>query len=420
MKMSQRRGHMASFFGIRTFRSLQNSVYRLYFVGMLGQFAAMSMQMVAGSLLIYRLTDSSALLGTMSLAFALPMILVSMFGGALADRVQKKQVLILGLLASAAIALGIALALTTGHLSRENQGSWWILIVSSFCQGTVMGVMLPARQAIIPEIVPAEQAMNAVALNMLGMNVLSLAAPAVAGFLIDVLDFKAVYYAMTALNIYAAVTIYFVKHTSRHISNQTGNMLDDIQKGFQYVRQDTTVLFVLAFTLIAVVFSMPYQQLLPIYVDDILKVGAKGLGVLMSVSGAGALVGSLVIASLPNKKRGMMLLASGILSGVALVFFAFSKTWGLSLSLVIFLGLGQTIRGTIGSALIQSYTQPEYMGRVMSIFMMQWGVMSLCTFAAGLMAEVIPVQWVLGGFALILIIVSFLAMLLVRRIRRLD
>lgn len=380
----------------------------------------MNMQMVTGSLLIYRLTDSSALLGTMSLAFAIPMIFVSMFGGALADRIQKKQVLVLCLLASAVISLCIAITLTTGHLSREHHGSWWILMVSSFCQGTVMGLMLPAQQAIIPEIVPGEQAMNAVALNMLGMNVMGLLAPAVAGFLIDVLDFKSVYYAMTALNIYASFTIFFVKHTSHLISNQTSNMLDDIRKGFQYIRQDTTVLFVLVFTLIVVVLSMPYQQFLPIYVDDILKVGAKGLGILMGVSGAGALVGSLVMASLPNKKRGLMLLASGILSGIALVFFSFSKSWGLSLGLIIFVGLGQTMRGTIGSALLQSYAKPEYMGRVMSIFMMQWGIMNLCTFTVGLIAEVIPVQFVLGGFALALIIVSILAVLLVRRIRRLD
>jgi MFS family permease len=255
---------------------------------------------------------------------------------------------------------------------------------------------------------------------MLGMNVMGLVAPAVAGFLIDILDFKSVYYAMTALNIYASFTIFFVKHTNYRVRNQTGNMLEDIRQGFQYIRRDTTVLFVLIFTLIVVIFSMPYQQFLPIYVDDILKVGAKGLGILMGISGAGALVGSLIMASLPGKKRGLMLLASGILSGIALILFSFSKSWGLSLGLIIFVGLGQTIRGTIGSALLQSYAQPEYMGRVMSIFMMQWGIMNLVTFIVGLMAEVIPVQFVLGGFALTLILVSTLAILLVPRIRKLD
>jgi MFS family permease len=419
LNVEERPGVRASLYNLKTLSSLQNPVYRLYFFGMLGQFASMNMQMVAGSMLIYRLTDSSGLLGTMSLANAIPMILLSLFGGAIADRVQKKRVLVMGLIASAAISLFVALALTTGHLSKAVPGSWWILMLSSFLQGVVMGVMLPARQAIIPEMVSSEHAMNAVALNMLGMNVLSLFAPGIAGFLIDGFDFKAVYFTMTALNIYAAVTIGLIRHSSR-ISNQTGNLIEDIKKGFSYILQDRTIFFILFFTLLAVVFSMPYQQLLPIYVDDILKVGATGLGVLMMVSGAGALVGSIAIASLPNKKRGLMLLASALLSGAALIFFAFSRFWGFSLGLIVFVGLGQTIRGTVSSALLQSYTQPEFMGRVMSVLMMQWGVMSLCTFGAGLLAEIIPVQQVVGGLAAALIILAVLSLVFVPRLRRLN
>jgi MFS transporter, DHA1 family, staphyloferrin A biosynthesis exporter len=141
---------------------------------------------------------------------------------------------------------------------------------------------------------------------------------------------------------------------------------------------------------------------------------------LMMVSGAGALVASIALASMPTKKRGIMLLSCGLISGIALVFFAFSGNYALSLGIMVFIGLGQTIRGTVGSALLQSYTKPEYMGRVMSILMLQWGVMSLVTFAAGLMAEVMPVQWVIGGFAIILIAVSAFAIVMSPRIRSLD
>ena len=419
MKIPERNRSAVASFGLRTFNSLQNPVYRTYFLGVLGQFASMSMQMVTSSLLIYRLTDSSALLGTQALANAIPMLLVSLFGGALADRIQKKQVLMIGLIFSGIISLWVALSISTGHLSREITGSWWILMVSSFAQGIVMGMMLPARMAIIPEIVSKEQTMNAVALNMLGMNVLSLLAPAAAGFLIDAKGFDAVYYTMTALNFYGAVMIFFVPRTGR-LSNRTGNIMADIRDGFRYMRTDRRILLLLVFTLLFVTFSMPYQQLLPIYVDDILKVGAKGMGILLSVSGAGALVASIALASLPNKKRGLMLLIGGIISGVALLGFAFSKVWGLSLAFIVFVGLSQTIRGTTGNSLLQTYTEPGYMGRVMSIFMMQWGIMSLCTFFAGVIAEVAPVQWVIGSLAIALIAVSVLAMFVVPRIRRLD
>jgi len=386
---------------------------------MLGQFASMNMQMVSGSLLLYRLTGSAALLGTMSLVLAIPMLFLSMFGGAFADRVQKKHILVIGLGSSALISLGVAVALTTGVLSRENEGSWWILLVSSFLQGSVMGLMMPSRQSIIPEIVSRDKVMNAVALNMLGMNVFRLAAPSAAGFLIAWFDFKAVYYTMTGMNIYAMVFILFLPRTGT-ITSQASNIVMDIKKGFQYMFRQRTIFFILFFTLIVVIFSMPYQQLLPIFVDDILGVGEIGMGVLMGVSGAGALFGSLVVASLPNKRRGLILLISGLISGAALISFSFSTSWTLSLVFMVFVGLGHAVRGTMSNALLQTYVEPAYMGRVMSVFMMELGLVSIFTFIAGLMAEVMPVQWVIGGLALILAVASILAITFVPRIRNLD
>jgi MFS transporter, DHA1 family, staphyloferrin A biosynthesis exporter len=419
MKLTKIKNPLAVIGGIRTFSSLKNPVYRLYFFGMLGQYASMNMQMVTGSLLIYRLTGSSALLGTLSLANAVPMILMSIFGGAIADRVQKKQVLFVCLFLSSIVSLSIALALTSGFLSKEHEGSWWILMVSSFIQGGIMGLMLPSRQSIIPEIVSREHSLNAVSLNTMGMNTLTLIAPALAGFMIDAFDFKSVYFSMTALYIYGGIIILFIPPTSR-VSRSSRNILLDIKDGFQYIQHEKTLFFILGFALIAVVFAMPYRQLLPIFVDNILHVGATGMGILFSVSGIGALAGSLCMASFPNKKRGLLLMISCLISGVALTVFAFSNMWGLSLAVIVFVGLGQTLRGTLSNALLQSYTEERYMGRVMSILMMEWGILSFFTFAAGLIAEVIPVQWVIAGFALVLITLALLAIIFVPRIRQLD
>ncbi len=376
------------------------------------------MQMVTGSLLIYRLTDSAALLGTMSLVNAVPTLLLSLFGGAIADRMPKKLILILGLASSALVSFMIALSLTMGVLSRENAGSWWILIVSSLVQGIIMGLMMPARQAIIPELVSKEQTMNAVALNTLGMNVLSLAAPAAAGFLVDAFDFASVYYAMTGLYLYGVGFLVFLPRSTRQ--TVSGGIMGDIKAGIGYIKGQRTILLILFFTLFFVVLSMPYRQLLPIFVDDILNVGATGLGLLMSASGAGAMVGSLVLANLPNRNRGLILLLSGALSGLALVAFSFSTSWVASLAFITFVGLSQTGRITTSNALLQSYVEGKYMGRVMSIFMMQWGLVSLATFFGGAMAEAISVQWVVGGFALTLVAVSLLALVFLPSIRKLD
>ncbi len=404
---------------LRTFSSLKNPVYRLYFFGILGQRASMNMQMIARSLLIYRITGSAAILGIMSLFNALPMLLLALFGGVIADRIQKKYVLLAGLAGSAVVSLGVALALTLGYLSADRAGSWWILAVASLLQGSVMGLMIPSRQAIIPEIVSEEQLMNAISLDSLGQNVFRLMAPAISGFLIDAFDFEAVYYVMTGLYVIGAVFIAFMPLTST-MGVRGSRALADIIEGFKYIRHETTILLILVFTFCVVFLSMPYMTLMPIFTEDVLNVGASGMGVLISVSGVGAIAGSLVLASLPNKRRGIMLLFSGFILGVALVGFSFSNSWYLSLVLIVFVGLGQAGRMALGNTLIQYYVDDEYRGRVMSVYMMEFGMTSFASFAAGMMAEAIGAQWALGGFAIVLVFLSILALIFLSRVRRLD
>jgi MFS family permease len=132
------------------------------------------------------------------------------------------------------------------------------------------------------------------------------------------------------------------------------------------------------------------------------------------------MVGSVTLASLPDKKRGLMLLVSSLILGVALVGFSFSSTWYLSLGLIIFVGLGQTGRMTLSNTLLQYYVKDKYVGRVMSLFVMQWGLMSFSTFAAGVLTEAIGVQWAIGGFAMVLVFLSILALALLPQLRKLD
>jgi MFS family permease len=315
---------------------------------MLGQMASMNMQMLARSLLVFRMTGSAAVLGAMSFANALPMISLSLFGGVIADRVQKKYVMLIGQAASAVIALSVAIPLTLGYLSADVSynilgivvPSWWILVLTSVAQGTVMALMMPSRQAILPEIVDDEELMNAISLNTMGMNALRLFAPALAGFLIEAIGFEAIYYVTSGLYLASVLFISFLPLTST-ITIRGEGALDDIRQGLNYVWQETTILLVLTFSLILVVLSMPYMLLMPVFTETVLNVGAKELGILMSVSGGGAMVGSLVLASLPNKRRGMMLLASGILLGSALLAFSLTSTMNMTLVTVVLVWLGQ-------------------------------------------------------------------------------
>ncbi|OGO00153.1 MAG: hypothetical protein A2Y90_00045 [Chloroflexi bacterium RBG_13_52_12] len=406
--------------GLRMFSSLKTPGYRIYFFATIAHFAAMSMQIVSNPYLIYHLTNSPALLGTMSLVSAGPMIIVSVFGGAFADRLRKKSILIAGMGCFAVVSLAIGFALSTGALNSENPTSWWILIIASVIQGSIMGMMMPALQAIIPEIVNRDQLMNAIAMNTLGMTVLNLTAPVIAGYIIgDNSNYKTVYFVMSGLYMTALLFIFFIPARGKIIA--TGNnILSDIQEGFRYIGKDPLILRVLLFTLIVVVLAMPFQQLMPIYTDDILKVGPPGMGLLMTISGAGAFIGSIFLAAMPNKKRGILLLASGIVAGLALTVFSFSSIMGVSMFVIFFIGLAQTFRNTIGGALLQTYTESAYMGRVMSIMNMQWGLMSVCTFLAGILAGVVDVQWVLGSLSVLLVILSVVFLSTFKSVRKIE
>jgi len=405
--------------GKRTFSSFKNPVYRLYYGGLLGQQFPLNMRMMARSLLVYRLTGSATILGAMALANAIPMLLLSLFGGVIADRVQKKYVIIAGQLSSAAVSLGVALALTLGYLSVEHAGSWWILIVTSILQGSILGLTMPSRQAIMREIVSVEQLMNAVSLTIMGMNILRLFAPLLTGFLIDTFDFKSVYYVMTASYLISVVFIAFMPLTST-ITTRRSNALTDIKEGLKYLRRAPTILFIMGFTLFAILLSMPYFLMMPIFADDILKIGATGMGWLFSVAGIGAIIASTTLASLPNKKRGTMLLVSGVILGLALVGFSFSSSLVLSLVLMVVVGLGQTGRMTLGNTLVQYYVEDEYRGRVMSIYLMQFGLSSFDGFVVGILDASMGVQWAAGGFAMALVLLAILALAFVPRLRKLD
>jgi MFS family permease len=403
----------------KTFASFKNPVYRLYYLSMVGHWSSMNMQMLARNLLIYRITGSAAILGVLALANAIPMILVTLPGGVIADRVQKKTVIQFGQAASSIVSLGTTLALVFGYLSPEHPGSWWVLMVSGILQGAVMGIIMPSRSAIISEIVGPEHLMNAISLNNLGMNVFRILSPALAGFLVDVIDFWAVYAIMTAMIVMSMVCIMFVPPTSVK-TVEGGNSLADILEGWRYLRGERTILYVLLFTAGATILGAPYSQLLPMFTEDILKVSATSMGVLITVSGIGAMIGSLILASLSNRKRGLIMLFAGLIMSMALIGFSFSKMWYLSLFLIVFIGLGSSGQMALGNSLVQYYSDATYRGRVMSFFMLGFGFSSLGAFFAGILAEGIGVQWSVGSLSIVLLIATIVVMAMVSRVRKLD
>lgn len=402
-----------------TLSSLRHPAFRLYFGTQMCQMTAYTMRMMVRSLLIYRLTGSVALLGVMTLVHALPGIILPLLGGVIADRLPKKYVLLLGQAGSLVTSLVIALSLTLGFLSAERAGSWWILMVMSFLTSCILNLTMPSRHAIVAELVGKDQVMNAISLSNLGRNIIRLGVPALAGLLIDVIGFASVYYITSGISLISLVLTLLLPLTGTW-EEKGGSVISQLKDGLKYVRGEVNLLFILAFTLVMSLLSWPYMRLMPIFADDILKVGATGMGILLSVSAIGAVAGSLVMASLPSKKRGTMLLINATVLGLALTGFAFSHNWYLSLAFIVFVGLGHSVRMTLSNTLVQSYSDPRYRGRVMSLYTMEEGLTGLGIFGAAMLAEVTGVPGTVGGFALVLVFLSLLALVIFPRLRKLD
>ena len=410
---------------LRTFTSFKNPVFRLYYGAMMGQMAAMNMQMVARALLVYELTGSATALGAMALGNSMPMLFFSLYGGVIADRVEKKDVLWWGQVASAVIAFATALLLISGIMSEDKPGSWLWLILAALGQGTVMGLMMPSRQAMIADIVGVEDLMNAVALNTFGMNALRLLSPIPVGFIIYFFGFSAVYIVMTCMYLIAIGFITLMPKTGVASLKGRGAM-KDVVDGLKYAWNEPTIFLVLVITFIVTLLSMPYMMLLPALTENVLNVDERGFGILLSMSGVGAMLGSIVIASLPNRKRGLMLMSGSAVCGLALTGLFFvdslfpSNMWMWAMIFIFFVGIGQTARMTLGNTLIQYYVDDAYRGRVMSLMMMEFGLTSFGVFAAGIMTDIIGVQWSVGGLAIILTVFSVLGLIFIPSIRKLE
>jgi len=404
---------------LATLSSLKRPGFRFYLGMYLSQMAVHDIRIVANSLLIYRLTGSVALLGVLSLVSAVPGILLPLIGGVIADRVPKKYILNIGQAAAVVPSLVVALSLSLGVLSTEITGSWWILIAAALLSTVASSLTTPASLAIISEVVGKDHVMNAVSLRSTGYNLFHLGVPALAGLAIDGFGFASVFYIMGVLSFIGLIFSLFLPKTDVQIGEKR-NAIRQLKDGFGYARNQTHILFILIFTMVTAILIMPYSRLLPVYVDDILQVGATGYGVLLSASAIGAIVGSLVMASLPNKRRGVMLLVDVALLGLALMAFAFSSNWFYTLVIIAVVGLLQPARYSLSNSLVQSNTDQAFRGRMMSFYSLQDGILSLGGFLAAMVAGLIGTPWTVFSFALIMSLLALLSLVFLPRVRRLD
>lgn len=386
----------------QTFSSLSNREFRILWFGMLFLMGAMQMQMIARGYLTYELTGSPALLGVVSAGFALPMLLLSLFGGAFADRLERKRIIQLGQVGAALIALFVGVSVSTDTVT------WYHLLAASMLQGAVFSFLMPARQAIIPQLVGQERLGNAMALNAMGMSATTLVAPAVAGVLYgNIYGYvpigpDGVYYIITAMCVMATLLTGRLPKLTGGGTGRSG-VLSDIRAGLSYIRRSPLVMALLVIGLTSTVLAMPFRFLMPIFIVDIYGLGPESMGLMVSIMGLGSLGGSLFIAALGNWRRGRLLIMSAFMSGIALMLVAVLPFYQVALGLMVLLGLGDAGRRTLNQSLIMEVSEDQYRGRVMSVFMTNFALIPLGVLPAGIAAEFLGGQLTVGILAGLLI-----------------
>lgn len=407
----------------KTFDAFKDANFRWFFAALCGNFASMNMQMFVRGWLVFEITGSYQKLGWMTAAGGIVGLFAAPLGGVVADRVrQKKHVIQYCQAFNACVAFAIAMLISTGRLEFMH------LLIASVLQGLAMNSMMPARQALTKDVVGLDRLTNAIALSTSGMNTARLLLPGLAGGMVaalgggdgNILPARWVYFLMTGLYLLSVVVMFKVRVADRaRPQTPDGPILQELKYGFDYVLRTPIIFMLLGCNFLMVFFSMTYFMLLPGFAKDVLDAGPDELGLLISVSGVGSLVGSLVIASMPNRNRARVLLSGGLLLGIALLFFAISTNYLLSMGLLVLVGLGQSARMSLSNVLVQSYVDDDFRGRVMSIYMLEMSVLSICIYPISIVADVVGPQWAVGVSAAGLIIL-ILTLFAVPAYRNLD
>ena len=363
--------------------SFQYRNYRWLWISSFTSFLAMNAQMIVRSWVILRLTgDSPMALAWVTLSFAIPMTFVSMIGGALADSISRRRMMILAQSGNVAVTLVIATLDFTGSIA------FWHLMVSGVLAGSMMAFNMPSRQAIISDIVPEDKLMNGIALANSGMNMTRILGPAIAGVLIIFIGTWGVFYLIAAVYALSVLAIIGVDAGKTPVGSSGRGMLSDIKEGFAYAAGNPTLLALIVMAFIPVLFGMSYYALLPAWAREALNVQSDGLGMLMMIMGIGALVGSLILAGLTSfRKRGALLLASCVVWGVTLAAFSQTTSYAMAIPLLMVVGLTSSLFMALNFTLLQINAVPEMRGRIMSIAMMSFGVFPLSAVPFGIMAE---------------------------------
>jgi MFS family permease len=380
-------------------RALRHPNFQLFFSGQLISLIGTWMDNIAEGWLVYRLTHSSLLLGVATFAGQIPIFLLAPLGGMVADRWNRRKIVIVTQSASMVLAFLLA-TLTLLRIVTVSE-----VIALAACMGIVNAFDIPTRQAFLVEMVGRNDLMNAIALNSSMFNAARVVGPSIAGVLVAWKGEGWCFFSNAVSYIAVIASLVAMKVERKPATVHVGSPLEHIAEGFRFARNTAPIRAILLLIALVSLVATPYSVLMPIFAARILHGNARTLGVLMASAGVGAITGALLLAARSGIRglgRWVAIACAGF--GTALILFSFSHWYAVSAILLVPVGFFTMVQMASSNTLIQSMVPDRLRGRIMSIYsMMFMGMAPLGSLFAGAIAARIGAPWTvaIGGFAAI-------------------
>ena len=388
---------------LRVFTALRRPGFRRFWIGMVASVMGFQIMIVAQGWLVFDLTGSELYLGFVGLAAGLPAIVLNLIGGVVADKVDQRKLIIV------TQSLSSLIMLTLATLVLADLVQIWHVMLTAFLIGSVQAFDGPTRQAMFPRLIEREDMMNAVALNSMVWQGTRVIGPAIGGIIIGTrLGASPAFYAGFVGFLLMAVMVSTLR-LAPAARSKGSSVFRDMAEGIRFVRSSRIFTFLIGMTFFNSVFGMSYIFMFPVFASETFDSPKAGLGFLNAASGLGALLGTLVTASLGNfKHKGWLLLGGAVLFGVFLIVFAATSevfaSLPLALVLVFLAGVSTSIYMITVMSTLQLLVPNELRGRVMGIYGMTWSLLPIGAMQAGAIAEYTSAALAVGvgGAAVIL------------------
>ena len=350
-------------FTLPVFRSLHHRNYRLFFFGQLVSLMGTWMQNIGQAWLIYQLTHSAVWLGAVGFLTSVPVLLFSMFGGTLADKISKKRLITATQIASMVQAFVLALLIWTDSITPVIVG------VLAFTLGTINAFDMPGRQSFVVEMVGKEDLPNAIALNSAVFNSARMFGPAIGGIVIGLLGVGWCFFLNGVSFIAVIIGLLLMNVRERIVTKSASSVFQSIKESVAYIRSEVTLKTIMILVAVVTIFGWSYSVMLPIFADRILNIGAIGLGNLLTANGIGALISALTVASFGHKVHPNKFIYTGLSIFIfSILIFTASSSPLLSMACMVGVGLGLIAFFATANATLQMRTPDHLRGRVMGLY----------------------------------------------------